>query len=526
MQANNLISAYPHPRKQAARRYEQFSAGRMRLSVAVFLIVIHLFITVCPPLSAQEKNDSLQAEVPVASYILKDIGSSKVLMAKDIDRPVSPASLTKIMTCLLAIESGRLNQDVLITKASTSVEPSKAGFKPGEKIKLIDLVKAAMVNSSNDAAFAIAIHLSGSVESFVSAMNNRARTIGMRNTRFTNPAGFDKGIYAGNYSTAGDLMRLTEHAIRNSVFNSIARLEQAVFLEQTTHKIYYLKTHNKLLEKYPYAVGIKTGYTNRAGRCLIGRAVKDNRDLLLVMLNAKTDRWTVASDMFDRAFLARRPDPSWLVETYRDDFSRTGTSREVLPAREDDRQNAVTLPDSGSKEQLSSKSVTALKTSSDASSKIALKSKKGKKVTSKTALKSKKGKKATSKTALKSKKGKKVTSKTALKSKKGKKVTSKTALKSKKGRKVTSKTALKSKKGKKVTSKTALKSKKGTKVTSKTVLKSKKGTKVTSKTVLKSKKGTKVSSKTAKKKKTELTKASKAKAKKGLIVSSKSSANK
>ncbi len=187
-------------------------------------------------------------------------------MAKDIDRPVSPASLTKILTCIMAIESGRLEEDVVITKESTMVEPSKAGFKPGDKIKLIDLVKAAMVNSSNDAAFAIAIYLSGTVDSFVAAMNYRAQRIGMKNSRFTNPAGFDKDIYAGNISTAGDLLRLTEYAIRNPVFNQVARLDRAVFIEQTSRKLYSLKTHNKLLDKYPYAVGIKTGYTTKAGQ--------------------------------------------------------------------------------------------------------------------------------------------------------------------------------------------------------------------------------------------------------------------
>ncbi|NTV06003.1 MAG: D-alanyl-D-alanine carboxypeptidase [Chlorobiaceae bacterium] len=312
-----LISGIPLPRKQASSIHEKLFSSGLPTFQLFMTFVCTLVILIPHFLAAQTRDDSLQAYVPVNSYIVKETGSSAILMAKDIDRPVSPASLTKILTCIMAIESGRLEEDVVITKESTMVEPSKAGFKPGDRIKLIDLVKAAMVNSSNDAAFAIAIYLSGTVDSFVAAMNYRAQRIGMKNSRFTNPAGFDKDIYAGNISTAGDLLRLTEYAIRNPVFNLVARLDRAVFIEQTSRKLYSLKTHNKLLDKYPYAVGIKTGYTTKAGRCLIARAVKDNKDILLVMLNAKTDRWNVAADMFDSAFSSNRSNPYWFAQPSR-----------------------------------------------------------------------------------------------------------------------------------------------------------------------------------------------------------------
>ena len=304
-----LISAISRSRKQAFRTNRKLSDLIPQKSTVIAVLVVIMAIIVPLLLHAQTRDDSLQSQVQINSYIVKETGSSKVLMAKDIDVPVSPASLTKILTCIMAIESGRLDQDVLITKESTMVEPSKAGFSQGDKIKLIDLVKAAMVNSSNDAAFAIAIYLSGNIDSFVAAMNYRAKVIGMKHSWFTNPAGFDKGIYAGNISTAEDLLRLTEYAVRNPVFNQVARLEKAVFMEQTTHKVYYLRTHNKLLDKYPYAVGIKTGYTSKAGGCLIARAIKGDKDILLVMLNAKTDRWNVAANLFDMVFMDRVPNP-------------------------------------------------------------------------------------------------------------------------------------------------------------------------------------------------------------------------
>lgn len=275
-------------------------------------------------LSAKVGSDSLPSQASIDSYFVKEIGRPTPLMAKDIDRQVAPASLTKILTCIMAIESGKLNNDVLITKESTMVEPSKAGFQGGDRIKLIDLVRAAMVSSSNDAAFAIAIYLGGNVESFVAAMNSKARMIGMRYSYFTNPAGFDHGAFTGNISTAGDLMRLTEYSIQNPTFNQIARLEKVIIAEQATGKVYWLRTHNKMLDRYPYTVGIKTGYTRKAGGCLIARAIKNDKDVLLVMMNAR-NRWDIASNMFDTAFASTTPAP----------FVSSGTlkSRDKLPVK-------------------------------------------------------------------------------------------------------------------------------------------------------------------------------------------------
>jgi serine-type D-Ala-D-Ala carboxypeptidase (penicillin-binding protein 5/6) len=307
MPEHTLTTAIPF------HRYEYCSITAkpfFRSGLELFFLLTIAFLVFPSALRGETGDTSSQFQVPIESYLIKDRVTSRVLMEKDIDRPVSPASLTKTLTSIMAIESGRLDDDVVIPAEATLVEPSKAGFKTGEKIKLYDLVKAAMVSSSNDAAFAIAIHLAGNVDNFVFLMNRKAKAIGMNNSRFTNPAGFDKGIYQGNHSTASDLMKLTEYVIRNPFFNSVARLEYAVFTEQATRKQYCLRTHNKLLEKYPYTVGIKTGFTARAGKCLIARAIKDNRDILLVMLNAKTDRWGVAEEMFDNAFTGGPMNPA------------------------------------------------------------------------------------------------------------------------------------------------------------------------------------------------------------------------
>ena len=248
------------------------------------------------------KSDSLNIEQEVNSYIVKDISASKVLMSKNTLKRIQPASLTKIMTAIIAIESGKLGNVVTIPEEATAVEPTKAGFDPGEKIRLVDLVKASMVRSSNDAAFAIAHYLGGSVTGFAGMMNRKARAIGMKHSHFTNPSGYDRDTYAGHYSTASDLLSLTEYAIGNEIFNRIAALDSVSFYEQKTRKKYSLKSSNKLLETYPYAVGIKTGYTLRAGRCLIARAKKADMDVVLVMLKAGRKRWKLAEKIFEKAF--------------------------------------------------------------------------------------------------------------------------------------------------------------------------------------------------------------------------------
>lgn len=325
-------------------------------------------------ITAYAKTDigSISSSIPVTSYIVKEVGSSEMLMAKNKDARIEPASLTKILTSIIAIESGRLSEIVTIPREATLVEPSKAGFRPGDKISLLDLVKAAMVNSSNDAAFAIAIHLSGSVNEFARVMNYKARLLGAQNSNFTNPAGFDRGAYAGHYSTARDLLKLTEYAIKNRLFNEIAQLERVSVTEQDSGKVYNLKTHNRLLDKYKYAVGIKTGYTNRAGKCLIARAKKDNKDVLLVMLKAKADRWSVAEDMFEKAFDMKAPEP----ETVEDE-------KEVAAAEKQSVQKVSKRAVKG-KARVASKSKKAKIAKSGRVAKKAVKAKKRLKVAQKT----------------------------------------------------------------------------------------------------------------------------------------------
>lgn len=235
-----------------------------------------------------DKETSDRIKRNVDSIIAKDLGNKQLIFSKDEQKRTQPASLTKIMTAIIAIESGRMNEVVTITKEMIQVEPTKANLRVGEKFYLRDLVKAAMVMSANDAAMSIGVYLGdGDVDDFVKEMNSKAKKIGMKNTNFTNPCGFDIG---NHYSTALDLLNLSEYAIKNNTFNEMAKLKRHDFRSLNTRRAYAAYTHNKLLNNYKYAVGIKTGYTQKAGPCLIARAKNGNKDVLVVMLNSD-HRW-------------------------------------------------------------------------------------------------------------------------------------------------------------------------------------------------------------------------------------------
>lgn len=247
---------------------------------------------------AQTNYNSLDTiKKDLDSIVVKDLTNNKLILAKDQDQMLRPASLTKIMTCLIAIQSGKMNTVVTITPEMTQVEPTKANFRVGEKIYLRDLVYAAMIKSANDAANAIAIYLgNGNKQAFVAMMNKEAKRIGMSRTNFTNPCGFDIGNHK---TTAKDLLTLTEYAIKNSTFNSIVKMNHYAFRAINTNRKYVVYTSNRLMRQNKNVVGIKTGFTNGAGPCLIARAKNGNKDILLIMLNSH-NRWLNAQAVINQ----------------------------------------------------------------------------------------------------------------------------------------------------------------------------------------------------------------------------------
>ena len=223
--------------------------------------------------------------IKASALYLVELKSGRVLLEKDATRRLPPASLTKIMTALIALESAPL-QDVVKIDRRALVHPSSLKFQPGEEFLLRDLLTAMLVSSANDACEAVAWHVGGDADQFVVMMNERARTLGLKNTHFANACGFDA---PGHYSTAADLAKLTEQALQEPVFSMMVRtIVRDIATVDGTRKVSLHSTNELLLD--PDVNGVKTGYTSKAGRCLIASMFKDGHRLLLVGLNV-TDRW-------------------------------------------------------------------------------------------------------------------------------------------------------------------------------------------------------------------------------------------
>ena len=238
-------------------------------------------------------------EVSARSAILVDALSGRVLFEKDADSKSLIASTTKIMTGLLTAEEGELDRTIQIPPEAVGIEGSSLYLQTGEELTLEELLFGMMLRSGNDAAVALAIAVSGSVEAFVARMNEKAQTLGLQSTHFANPNGLDDD---GNYSTARDLAKLACSAMENETFRQVVSTKNYTFGSRS------IANHNKLLWRYDGAVGIKTGFTKAAGRILVSAAERDGRRLVAVTINAPYD-WSDHAAMLDYVFEAYRPAP-------------------------------------------------------------------------------------------------------------------------------------------------------------------------------------------------------------------------
>ena len=223
-----------------------------------------------------------------------------LLWAGQPDARLPPASLAKLMTALLALERGRLDEPVTVGKGVLRSTGTRMGLKPGEKLRAGDLLAASVVRSANDACRALADHLDE--KSFVEKMNARAATLGLANTHFVDPCGHDR---AGQYASAADLARLAEEVTKHGEYMRLAGLEKISFKTLDGARSFTLRNTNALLGRYPGAIGLKTGYTEGAGNCLVALAERDGVRVLAVLLNAP-NRWWNAVGLLDRAFDAPR----------------------------------------------------------------------------------------------------------------------------------------------------------------------------------------------------------------------------
>ena len=210
--------------------------------------------------------------------------TKRVLVSKNMNKKKLIASTTKIMTGIIAVESGKLNKTVTVTDKVLESYGSNIYLSIGEKMKLKDMVYGLMMQSGNDAALMIADYLGGE-EKFVKIMNKKAKQIGMKNTTFSNPHGLDEKTK--NYSTAYDMALLMRYANSDPTFRKITGCKKHTV--KTDEKTYVWTNKNKLLYMYKYTTGGKTGYTDRARRTLVTSASNGNLDLIAVTLNDPND---------------------------------------------------------------------------------------------------------------------------------------------------------------------------------------------------------------------------------------------
>lgn len=231
------------------------------------------------------------------SAIVMDTDSRRILYSQNIHEIRSVASISKIMTALLAVESGKMENEVTIGEEILGSYGSGVYIKEGEKLKLSDLVYGLMLRSGNDAALAIAHYVGGDVNNFIVMMNAKAKEIGMKETTFNNPHGLDNP--KGNYSSAYDMALLTSYAMQNSLYCQIVGTKH--YTLKTNLNYYDWNNKNKLLNLYKYTTGGKTGFTEVAKRTLVTTASKDNLNLVTVTLNDGND-FNDHIDLFEQSF--------------------------------------------------------------------------------------------------------------------------------------------------------------------------------------------------------------------------------
>lgn len=225
-------------------------------------------------------------EVNAEAAVVMDADSGRLLYAQNPDKRLANASTTKIMTALLTLEQPDQDRYFTVDSDAIQVEGTTMGLQPGDSVTLHQLAAGMLLPSGNDAANAAAVEIAGSEEAFVRLMNQRAAELGLQNTQYRNPSGLDA---EGHYSSARDLAALAAHALENEDFADIVSKQEIRMAFGNPPYNRSLYTTNKLLERYPYAIGVKTGYTDDAGLCLVTAAEKDGTRLIIVTLNGKDD---------------------------------------------------------------------------------------------------------------------------------------------------------------------------------------------------------------------------------------------
>jgi D-alanyl-D-alanine carboxypeptidase (penicillin-binding protein 5/6) len=254
------------------------------ISVLIMLFSAHTaysddFIEEDPfePVFTDVKSGPGEPSINAGYAIVIDAESGRVLYEKNAHKRTPMASTTKIMTAVVAIENGRLDDVVTVSKRAAGIWGSKIHLKAGQKITLRELLYGLLISSGNDAAIAIAEHLGGTVENYIDMMNRKARELGLKDTNFKTPHGLDAD---GHYTTAYELACMTRYALQNPVFSEIVKTKNTSISYRT------LNNTNEMLRAYPGADGVKTGYTGKAGRCLVTSVTREGGRFISVVINS------------------------------------------------------------------------------------------------------------------------------------------------------------------------------------------------------------------------------------------------
>lgn len=252
--------------------------------ILTFIILLFLFI----PKTYASTNTA-------ESYILMDMNTNRVLLSKNKDNPMLIASITKIMTSIIVIENTDLSNVITVDDSILKAYGSGIYIQIGEEMTVKDMLYGLMLRSGNDAAVMLATYISNSEEEFVKLMNDKAVSLGMKNTHFNNASGLDEKN--GNYSTSYDMALLTSYAMKNETYKEIVKTKK--YTSKTNYKTYIWTNKNKLLN-YDYITGGKTGYTEKAKRTLVSTASINNMNLVVVTLK-DSDDWNTHTSLYNYA---------------------------------------------------------------------------------------------------------------------------------------------------------------------------------------------------------------------------------
>lgn len=242
-------------------------------------------------INIQEKtidvSNNLAGEPKLDSRIavIYDRKTNRVLFGKQENKKSAMASTTKIMTCIVVLENAKLSDEVTISAKSAGTGGSRLKLKKGDKITVLNLLYGLMLRSGNDAAVALAEHVGGSIEGFAELMNKKAEELGLKNTHFVTPHGLDDPEH---YTTAVELAKLTDYALENEMFSKIVNTKSCAI--SINNNITEIANTNELLGVLTGVNGVKTGFTNNAGRCLVTSVNRNNMNIITVVLGADTKK--------------------------------------------------------------------------------------------------------------------------------------------------------------------------------------------------------------------------------------------